>query len=298
MEIRAHYVLIGSFALAVAAAALLFILWLGRIERDFDLYRIVFNERVSGLSVGGSVQFSGIKVGEVRALRLDPVDPGRVIAEIRVVKGTPVKTDTMATLEVVGVTGLAVIQFEGGDPDAPLLKDTTRGTPVIEATASEIRMFLDTGEDILNSANALVSRENIENISSIVENLRILTDAVAGDAENLEKVMEDLSVGAEKLAAAAESIESAATTAETVIANDARRATRDVSELADAMTALIEDNRVAVTAFSRDGLGQAPQAMSEMRELMATLDRLLVEIERDPSAFFFGDSRPTAEARQ
>ncbi len=298
MEIRAHYVLIGSFALAVAAAALLFILWLGRIERDFDLYQVVFNERVSGLSVGGSVQFSGIKVGEVRTLRLDPVDPSRVIAEIRVDKGTPVKTDTTAALEVVGVTGLAVIQFEGGDPDAPLLKDSTRGTPVIEATASDIKVILDTGEEILDAASAVLSGENIENLAAIVENLRILTDAIAGDAENLEKTMADLSVGAEKLAAAADSIESAATAAESVISHDARRAARDVSELAEAMTALIEDNRVAVTAFSRDGLGQAPQAMSEMRELMATLDRLLVEIERDPPAFFLGDSRPAAEARK
>ena len=139
METRAHYVLIGSFAMAAMAGALLFVLWLGRVEREFDLYDVIFTEQVSGLSVGGAVQFNGIKVGEVRSLTLDPDDPSRVIANLRVSKDTPVKTDTTAKLELVGVTGLAVIQFNGGDPDAPLLKDTVRGTPVIEASASDIQ---------------------------------------------------------------------------------------------------------------------------------------------------------------
>lgn len=55
---------------------------------------MVFNEAVSGLSKGSSVQYSGIKVGDVVSLRLDPQDPRRVLARIRLAGDTPVKEDT------------------------------------------------------------------------------------------------------------------------------------------------------------------------------------------------------------
>ncbi len=86
METRAHHVLIGFFTLLVVGAALLFALWLGKIDSDtqFDAYDIVFQEAVSGLSKGSTVEFNGIKIGDVSSLRLDPQDPQRVIARVRV----------------------------------------------------------------------------------------------------------------------------------------------------------------------------------------------------------------------
>ncbi len=77
METRAHHVLIGLFSVIVIGAALLFGLWLAKSgsEGKFNYYDIVFNEAVSGLSQGSSVQYSGIKVGDVAFLRLDPKDP-------------------------------------------------------------------------------------------------------------------------------------------------------------------------------------------------------------------------------
>lgn len=57
METRAHHVVIGLFTLIVVSAALLFCLWLTNAgsDRQFNLYDIVFNEPVSGLSQGSTV---------------------------------------------------------------------------------------------------------------------------------------------------------------------------------------------------------------------------------------------------
>lgn len=73
METRARHVLIGLFTLAVGVAAVLFTLWLGRSDsqRDFHLYDIAFEEAVSGLSRGSTVEFNGIRVGDVVDLRHD-----------------------------------------------------------------------------------------------------------------------------------------------------------------------------------------------------------------------------------
>lgn len=98
METRAHHVLIGLFTVIVVAGALLFGLWLAKssVDTEFKDYEIVFNEAVSGLSKGSAVQYSGIKVGDVVTLRLDPKDPRRVLARIRLGGDTPIKEDTEA----------------------------------------------------------------------------------------------------------------------------------------------------------------------------------------------------------
>ena len=92
METRAHHVLIGLFTVIVVAGALLFGLWLAKssVDTEFKDYEVVFNEAVSGLSRGSPVQYSGIKVGDVISLRLDPKDPRRVLARIRLAGDTPV----------------------------------------------------------------------------------------------------------------------------------------------------------------------------------------------------------------
>ena len=98
METRAHHVLIGLFTLLVVSAALIFALWLGKsdADRQFEVYDIVFQEAVSGLSKGGTVEFNGIKIGDVVSLRLDPEDAHRVIARVRVDSTAPVRSTAVS----------------------------------------------------------------------------------------------------------------------------------------------------------------------------------------------------------
>ena len=104
METRARYALIGLFMLAVIAASFAFIYWLenkgGFGERD--VYRIRFGGSVSGLLVGSSVLFNGIRVGEVTGLNLSADAPEDVTATIAVAKGTPIRSDTVVNIETHG----------------------------------------------------------------------------------------------------------------------------------------------------------------------------------------------------
>ena len=104
METKANYVLIGAFTLAVAVAMLLFGLWMAKYssDRSWQAYHVVFNEPVTGLTEGGTVQYNGIAVGTVDSLSLAPQDPRRVVARIRVSADVPVKVDTRAKLSMTG----------------------------------------------------------------------------------------------------------------------------------------------------------------------------------------------------
>ena len=77
METRAPYALIGLFVLAAIGAVFGFVYWLnnsgGLSERA--VYRVRFENTVSGLLTGAAVLFNGIRVGEVEGLSLDAADP-------------------------------------------------------------------------------------------------------------------------------------------------------------------------------------------------------------------------------
>ena len=159
METRASHVLIGAFALATLILGFLFVLWVGKLslDREWDYYDILFTEAVTGLTVGGAVQYNGIQIGEVRKLSLDPKNPSRVIAHVRVAGDTPVKVDTKAKLAFTGLTGVAVIQLSRGSAKAAPLERTPGQTwPTIVADTSALQKLLTSSEDIITSLNDVI----------------------------------------------------------------------------------------------------------------------------------------------
>src|SRR5271154_588237 len=109
METNARYMTVGIAVLAVVAAVFGFVYWLnnnvGLGART--LYRVRFENTVSGLQVGAAAQFNGIRVGEVANLQLDKDDPRGIIATISVDSATPVRSDTRIGIAFQGLMGTA-----------------------------------------------------------------------------------------------------------------------------------------------------------------------------------------------
>ncbi len=287
METRAHFVVIGGVVMAVVAAAFLAILWLGQAQREFDEYDIIFRERVSGLSVGAAVRFNGIQKGEVDTLSIDPDNPSIVIARVRVDKDTPVKMDTKAELELVGFTGLAIIQFVGGTRDAPLLKDVSEDdVPKIEADSSGFAAFLEGSGDVLAQANRLLSDENINNIAGIIKNLETMTGVIAENEDDIAALLDNARSISADLAAMTAKLEAAGTPEEIeALLKESRSLVVD-------LRGVVDENRASIRVFADQGLGQVAPALAEVRRLMRTLDYMLREIDRDPQAYFLGENAP------
>ncbi|MBN4046602.1 hypothetical protein JYU02_01230 [bacterium AH-315-P15] len=78
---------------------------------------------------------------------------------------------------------------------------------------------------------------------------------------------------------------------------DVREVIASVDAAADAFTILAQDgdrmlrrNEDAIESFTHQGLAQLGYMVVEMRQLIATLDRVAQRIESDPSGFLFGGS--------
>ena len=126
MESDKHYFIEGLFIIGFTVAAAIFAVWIGSPGRHDDvLYRIHFPDSVSGLAVGDPVKFRGVDVGTVKAMSLDRDNPKLVQVDVRLRKETPVMTDTRASLELKGITGVVFIDLNGGDPAAQTLVAAT-----------------------------------------------------------------------------------------------------------------------------------------------------------------------------
>jgi phospholipid/cholesterol/gamma-HCH transport system ATP-binding protein len=142
METRANYLMVGVFVLALAAGLVVFVIWLAKFEFDteFARYDIDFKGSVTGLKAGSPVRYSGVRVGEVIEIALIPDSPDAVRITIEIDSGTPIRSDTEATLEIEGLTGGLYVLLSGVSADAPPLRaQPGQKRPVIASKRSTLQ---------------------------------------------------------------------------------------------------------------------------------------------------------------
>ncbi|QOZ08531.1 MlaD family protein [Bradyrhizobium sp. CCBAU 51765] len=188
METRANYVLIGSFTLAVIAAAIGFVLWFQSLHttKQRSPLRVVFEGPAAGLRNGGSVNFNGIRVGEVVSVKLD--NPRRVVALAMIENNAPIRKDTLVGLEFQGLTGVAAISLKGGDEAAappPLDQD---GIPTLTADPNKLQDVTEAIRGTLQNINKIVS-DNQESVKNSLKNLETFTNSLARNSEKIDAVM-------------------------------------------------------------------------------------------------------------
>ena len=144
MKTRASNLMIGTTTLAVIAAAFAGLLGLRKLHSigQQSPLRIVFDGSASGLRKGGSVNFDGVHVGEIRSLKLD--NPRKVVALVMVDSTAPIRKDTAVGLEFQGLTGVAAISLTGGAAAAAPVPLDQDGIPILTADLSETQSIRDT----------------------------------------------------------------------------------------------------------------------------------------------------------
>jgi phospholipid/cholesterol/gamma-HCH transport system substrate-binding protein len=193
METRAPYALIGLFVLVVAGAVFGFVYWLhntgGLAERAY--YRVRFENSVSGMLIGAAVLFNGIRVGEVTDLKLDPQNPNRITATIGVAADTPVRADTKAGIDFQGLTGVAVVTLNGGNPSAPPLTARAGQLPEIVADPMAWQTMTQAARTVLQRLDTILS-ENADAFKSTISNINTFAEALARNSNRVDGIIAGL----------------------------------------------------------------------------------------------------------
>jgi phospholipid/cholesterol/gamma-HCH transport system substrate-binding protein len=274
METRANYVLIGSFTLAVIAAAFGFVLWFQSLHTTKlrSPMNVIFEGPAAGLRNGGSVNFNGIRVGEVISVKLD--NPRRVVARVMIENNAPIRKDTIVGLEFQGLTGVAAISLKGGDENAPPVPLGEDGIPVLTADPNALQDVTEAIRGTLQNINRVVADNQLA-VKNSLHNLEVFTGALSRNAEKIDDVMakvdgvmgkaDNLMVGLNKLAGG-----------------------KDGGELFLTVQSIRE--------LAEDFDKRSGALMADGRRTLGDISRAVNNLDRNPTRLLFGASSATSPA--
>jgi len=297
MNNRTSYILVGLFVLGLATAFVMTILWLGSGSAGsrFNTYIVLTTESVGGLSRDGVVKYRGVDVGRVRSISLDPEDAERVRLELEIQEGTPIKQDTVATLEVRGLTGLAYINLEGGSRDSPALPPSDRPPyPQIQSLPSvwgnfdnNIGHLLENLVTASQQLNTWLGSENRELLIRTLGQLEELSGTLAQQSLQLENTLQDVATTmqnvrktSQQAPALVDQLTQTAQAFERMAATYEKTGTR--------LDKVIGARDRDLQRFTSNSLPEASAMITDLRQTAANLLVLSDRLKRDPGMLLRG----------
>jgi phospholipid/cholesterol/gamma-HCH transport system substrate-binding protein len=306
METRANFVLVLSFVAVIVASAIIGAIVLLNLQPFPDtraFYEIRFRGSVVGLKVDAPVSLSGIPIGNVRKVQIDPEDPSVVDVTIEVQKGAAIRADSIASLDVSLVFGDVSISITGGSERAPpLVASAGHPVPIIPSTAPQltatqaedlIRRTIEVSDLLIG----MLDDKGRQAISERLESAQQTTASLAGTAERVGSFLDDSGVIVHDahgqvitLTAKLDDVSRTLESAQTQI-GDAEAVVRNVSIWVGDLDKLIQGIRPDQLDLTRNTLTDLHGTISQLRLTVSHLARYVDDFARDPTQFLLGKTQ-------
>lgn len=308
MEPRANYVAAGAFVLVVLAGVVAAALWLAgeQLHTPYAVYETTFSGSVSGLDAGAPVQLNGIGIGHVQRIEQDPQNPAGVIALLQIRQDAMIRTDSMASLELQGLTGGRHVEISGGTLASPRLTAAAgQRYPVIPSRPSSLDALLNDAPALMNHLNVIADRleavlddQNRRAISGTLANLNDLTARLDRRSQDLDELIADGGSTLHNLTKASATLngliehfqETSAPNVDRLIAS-ANLTFAHATRLADNLDDIVRAGRPGLHELTTTVPARLDAVLAQAGRLTVSLDRLSTELEHNPSSILFGSDR-------
>jgi phospholipid/cholesterol/gamma-HCH transport system substrate-binding protein len=310
METRSNHILVGGVVLAMIVAVVAFIIWLSQVSGDDNKkYDIFFKQAVDGLAKGSVVSFSGVPVGQVELIALEPNSPEFVRVRISVRSDTPVLQGTTATIQGVGFTGVSQIQLDGAARGAPPITEKgPYGVPVIPTKPGALGQLLNSAPELLERVSTLTERlgqaldeDNQRSIKGILANTDEITKSLADRSAEIAATLAEARVAIAEAARAAAAFERVAGSTDQLLneqgkplVNDLRHTIRAAEASMKSLDAMITDAKPGVDALTRQTIPEIGLLVRDLRETTENLNNITTKVDRQGlGGLVGGDKLPT-----
>jgi len=196
MRDNKQYLIVGLFVIISATILISVWLWFSSHNRQvYNTYVAVFSESIDGVTTNSVVKYSGVEVGKVKKIELNPKQPHSVLVYLDVLQQVSLNKKTYASMKAQGVTGLFYISLnvpldaKGGDNIKP---HNSEPYPVIVTKESFLSSLSSQAQSIATNINgltadmrAVLDAKNIEHFSHILANLDKVSVAVANHSDEI-----------------------------------------------------------------------------------------------------------------
>jgi phospholipid/cholesterol/gamma-HCH transport system substrate-binding protein len=228
-------------------------------------------------------------VGQVVDVRLAPERDGTVLVRLEVQGGVPVRTDSEATIEMMGVTGVSYVGISAGSPTAPLLT-VDFGIPEIPAGRSVLQTLTEDAPEILaetlnllDQLTRLFDATNQQKVQNILDNLERSSEELsqalvdfAGVSQTVGQATADIAYFTTILEPVIEGAEATLARVDTALETYTALGTRAVEVLEDGDEVLAAGRR----AFDAADLLLSGELPVLMRELTGASEAARGQVER------------------
>ena len=315
---RAQKVRLGIFigvGLTVLVGGLVILGGSKLVERR-DHYLVRFREAavsLNGLDVGSPVKYSGIRVGRVDSVRVDPNDVSVILVELSLDHKTPIAVDTMANLGSQGITGLKYIDLTRGTSGARVRKpgeEIPAGTSLFDSLALQAGQIATKVEAVLDRLSDMTGPDQKDRIARVLDRTEALLTTVDAmlteNRESLKKLAEQVEVVATELAGTAKQANALLGEATQLVKNAKATPVR-LNAFLEQGTAVLAESRVvlgpdglqrtigAVNAVIGQTRQQLVEAIGLVREAAENASAFTQKLRDDPSLLLRGSGSEEGE---
>jgi phospholipid/cholesterol/gamma-HCH transport system substrate-binding protein len=287
---------VGLFVSISIAIFVGFVLWLtGRSGvEDMNQYSLMFHRDVTGLSVGGPVNYMGVNIGSVTGMQLVRNKDMNVRVDIEVYETTPVDSGTFASLAFQGITGVAIINL-GSDPghhdelaatpghEFPVIPVRDVGFAALLSTAPQIMTKMN---DLLTHADELLNEQNRAAIADTLLSLESIVSALAENRESIARLPSELEHTLAGIQATFDRLQGVIKGIEPDLAStmdNITTATENLASLTARLDNFMVENEAGLQRFVEEGLGEAPDLLRNAQQTLRQLEKLVKELQDRPS---------------
>lgn len=287
MEKDARYFIVGLMVSIGIIVLVTFTIWLagGQDKQSREMYTVYFTDPVSGLNRGASVQYRGVEVGKVLAIRLSDDREDLIKVDIAVHETTPIRANTDATLAMLGITGLVYMELttEPGD-SAPPQKISGEEFPVLQGSGTQVAKILQdipmiTKEilEVAEKLNEFFDEENTSLLSQTLKNTENLSRDLNGllstdNVQNASVMMNNFSEASADVKGIAERFE---------------RTADEIEEAVAALNTMVSSNQQNVNRFTGEGLASITRTTKEAEKTVESIRSVTDKLRRDPSQIIY-----------
>lgn len=225
MATKAQKVRLSIFLIVSSTMLLVFFIILvgNRLLKRMDWYYIEYKDiSVTGLEPGAAVKYHGVQVGRVNTLSVK--DAATVLVEIEVKRGTPIRKDTEAIMQLVGITGLKFVELTGGSMESeqlPVGGTIVAGESIFETISGRAEIMIIKLEQVLNNLNVMLSPQTTESIQKALTSINELTGQVnailSDNRDNFSSAVVRLDTLMERLTVIAENVNDSAVAVNNIV---------------------------------------------------------------------------------